>query len=126
MMPSATKYSTIIVLALSSLLIFGCGTVQTTSRGITENTSLVVIGTDIVGLTVFIDDIEKMQVDKNNLDRFQMGLLGVKNSTRENSQTITIPLKPGFHKVKIQDGARSLVETKILLSAGQTKELILE
>lgn len=123
---SAGKFKTKAFIALTALLLTGCGTIQTTARGLNETTNLAILGQDIVGYKVYVNDIQKIQVEKKDLERFQMGVVGVKKSVREKSQKITIPLEPGFHNVKIEGAGRLIIDTKILLSAGQTKELILE
>ena len=122
----AKKFNITVLIALISLVLTGCGTIQTTVRGLSETTNLAILGKDIVGYKVYVNDIQKIQVEKKDLERFQTGVVGVRNSVRENSQKITIQLEPGFHNVKIEGAGRLIVETKILLSAGQTKELILE
>jgi predicted small secreted protein len=120
------KFNITVLIALISLVLTGCGTIQTTVRGLSETTNLAILGKDIVGYKVYVNDIQKLQVEQKDLERFQTGVVGVRNSVRENSQKITIQLEPGFHNVKIEGAGRLIVETKILLSAGQTKELILE
>jgi hypothetical protein len=122
----AKKFNITVLIALISLVLTGCGTIQTTVRGLSETTNLAILGKDIVGYKVYVNDIQKLQVKQKDLERFQTGVVGVRNSVRENSQKITIQLEPGFHNVKIEGAGRFIVETKILLSAGQTKELILE
>ena len=122
----AEKFKITVLIALISLVLTGCGTIQTTVRGLSETTNLAILGKDIVGYKVYVNDIQKLQVEQKDLERFQTGVVGVRNSVRENSQKITIQLEPGFHNVKIEGAGRFIVETKILLSAGQTKELILE
>jgi hypothetical protein len=122
----AKKFNITVLIALISLVLTGCGTIQTTVRGLSETTNLAILGKDIVGYKVYVNDIQKLQVEQKDLERFQTGVVGVRNSVRENSQKITIQLEPGFHNVKIEGAGRFIVETKILLSAGQTKELILE
>jgi hypothetical protein len=122
----AKKFNVTVLIALISLVLTGCGTIQTTVRGLSETTNLAILGKDIVGYKVYVNDIQKLQVEQKDLERFQTGVVGVRNSVRENSQKITIQLEPGFHNVKIEGAGRLIVETKILLSAGQTKELILE
>jgi starvation-inducible outer membrane lipoprotein len=122
----AKKFKITVLIALISLVLTGCGTIQTTVRGLSETTNLAILGKDIVGYKVYVNDIQKLQVEQKDLERFQTGVVGVRNSVRENSQKITIQLEPGFHNVKIEGAGRFIVETKILLSAGQTKELILE
>ena len=122
----AEKFKITVLIALISLVLTGCGTIQTTVRGLSETTNLAILGKDIVGYKVYVNDIQKLQVEQKDLERFQTGVVGVRNSVRENSQKITIQLEPGFHNVKIEGAGRLIVETKILLSAGQTKELILE
>jgi hypothetical protein len=122
----AKKFNITVLIALISLVLTGCGTIQTTVRGLSETTNLAILGKDIVGYKVYVNDIQKLQVKQKDLERFQTGVVGVRNSVRENSQKITIQLEPGFHNVKIEGAGRLIVETKILLSAGQTKELILE
>jgi hypothetical protein len=122
----AKKFNITVLIALISLVLTGCGTIQTTVRGLSETTNLAILGKDIVGYKVYVNDIQKLQVEQKDLERFQTGVVGVRNSVRENSQKITIQLEPGFHNVKIEGAGRLIVETKILLSAGQTKELILE
>jgi hypothetical protein len=122
----AKKFKITVLIALISLVLTGCGTIQTTVRGLSETTNLAILGKDIVGYKVYVNDIQKLQVEQKDLERFQTGVVGVRNSVRENSQKITIQLEPGFHNVKIEGAGRLIVETKILLSAGQTKELILE
>lgn len=123
---SKNKLKSIYTIVLASLVLAGCGSFQTKSRGITESTGVTISGQSIVGYTVYIDETSIGEIKKNNLDRFQMGLLGVKNTAEEDMQRITIPLKPGFHDVKVSDRGVSVLSTRILLSAGQTKELILE
>ena len=122
----AKKFEITVLIALMFLVLTGCGTIQTTARGLNETTNLAILGKDIVGYKVYINDIQKLQVERKDLERFQTGVVGARNSVRENSQKITIQLEPGFHNVKIEGAGRLIVETKILLSAGQTKELILE
>lgn len=122
----AKKFKITVLIALMFLVLTGCGTIQTTARGLNETTNLAILGKDIVGYKVYINDIQKLQVERKDLERFQTGVVGARNSVRENSQKITIQLEPGFHNVKIEGAGRLIVETKILLSAGQTKELILE
>lgn len=123
---SKNKLKSIYTIVLASLVLAGCGSFQTKSRGITESTGVTISGQSIVGYTVYIDETSIGEIKKNNLDRFQMGLLGVKNTAEEDMQRITIPLKPGFHDVKVSDRGVTVLSTRILLSAGQTKELILE
>lgn len=123
---SKNKLKSIYTIVLASLVLAGCGSFQTKSRGITESTGVTISGQSIVGYTVYIDETSIGEIKKNNLDRFQMGLLGVKNTAEEDMQRITIPLKPGFHDVKVSDRGVSVLSTRILLSAGQMKELILE
>ena len=122
----AKKFKITVLIALMFLVLTGCGTIQTTTRGLNETTNLAILGKDIVGYKVYINDIQKLQVERKDLERFQTGVVGARNTVRENSQKITIQLEPGFHNVKIEGAGRLIVETKILLSAGQTKELILE
>ena len=123
---SKNRLKIIYAMILALLVLAGCGSLQTRSGSITESTGVTISGQSIVGFMVYLDGTSIGEIKKNNLDRFQMGLLGVKNTADEDMQRITIPLKPGFHDVKISDGGVTVLSTRILLSAGQTKELILE
>lgn len=123
---SKNKLKIIYAMILASLVLSGCGSVQTRSGGITESTGVTISGQSIVGFTVYVDETSIGEIKESNLERFQMGLLGVKNTAEEDMQRITIPLKPGFHDVKVSDRGVTVLSTRILLSAGQSKELILE
>jgi hypothetical protein len=109
-----------------ALLLVACGTMQTRSGGIVERTGIAIIGDQIVGNTVVIDGLKEMRIQKSDLEVFQMGVFGAKNSVREDSQVVFISLDPGLHSVRVDDRGRLVLETKVLISMGQTKELILE
>ena len=109
--------------ACLTFLLSSCGSVpQTSVRGVAEMTQVLVYGEELVGLSIQVNGVEQYIIDEEDLEKYQFGILGSKNSTRENLQCVRLILTPGSQVVRLVDRGKAVFEKRTFLSKGQTKE----
>lgn len=116
-----------ISVALALVLIFGCASAPvTTSRGILEDTKIVILAQELVGAQVFVNQQPLGRLEKNDLQKYRFGVMGVRNSERENLQAFSISVPSGMVDLRLVKGGRVIMNRQIFMSEGQIKELIVE
>lgn len=104
-------------------LLAGCGGYQERTVGIEEETTLVIRGESLVGLTVSLDSGFSTVIGKDNLTKFKMGVLGAANSEAEDLETITLKIDSGQHRVTVSGGGKTYIDQVMHFTHGQTREL---
>ena len=104
-------------------LLAGCGGYQERTTGIEEETTLVIRGEALVGLTVSIDTGFSTVIGEDDLTEFKMGVLGAANSEAEDLQTITLKIDSGQHRVTVSGSGKTHLDKVFHFTHGQTREL---
>ena len=104
-------------------LLAGCGGYQERAVGIEEETTLIIRGESLVGLTVSIDSGFTTVISEDNLTKFKMGVLGAANSEAEDLETITLKIDSGEHRVTVSGGGNTHIDQVMHFTHGQTREL---
>ena len=104
-------------------LLAGCGGYQEKTVGVEEETTLIIRGESLVGLTVTIDSGFTMVIGEDNLTEFKMGVLGAANSEAEDLETITMKVDSGQHRVTISGNGTTHIDKVLHFTHGQTREL---
>lgn len=104
-------------------LLAGCGGYQERTTGVEEETTLVIRGESLVGLTVSIDSGFTTVIGEDDLTKFKMGVLGAANSENEDLETITLKIDSGQHRVTVSDGGTTHLDKVFHFTHGQTREL---
>ena len=104
-------------------LLSSCGSVQQTSvRGLVETTQVLLYGEELVGMSIQVNGTDGYTIRKEDLKTYEFGILGSKNSAREDLQMVRLILSPGSQLVTLRDRGRTVFEKRTFLSKGQTKE----
>ena|SRR5210317_730889 len=104
-------------------LLAGCGGYQERTVGVAEETTLVIRGESLVGLTVSIDSGFTTVIGEGDLTKFKMGVLGSANSENEDLETITLKIDSGQHRVTVSGGGMTYLDKVFHFTHGQTREL---
>lgn len=104
-------------------LLAGCGAYQERTTGIEEETTLVIRGESLVGLTVSLDTGFSTVIGEDDLTEFKMGILGAANSEAEDLQTITLKIDSGQHRVTVSGSGKTHLDKVLHFTHGQTREL---
>jgi len=107
-----------------AFLITGCGSaIQKSTSGYVEETRLLLRADKLAGLNVSIGDIVNKDVVKADLEKYRLGILGAKNSERENLQSAIFIIEKGEHQVLVTDGNTVVYDEVLFFSHGQTREI---
>lgn len=104
-------------------LLAGCGAYQERTTGVEEETTLVIRGESLVGLTVSLDTGFSTLIGEDDLTEFKMGVLGAANSEAEDLQTITLKIDSGQHRVTVSGNGKTHLDKVLHFTHGQTREL---
>lgn len=112
-----------IAITILALLLTACGApAKNTQQGINENTGVQIIADSLIGKVVLIGQ-EQIVINEAVLERFQMGIVGSKNSELEGMDVLFLELEQGSHKITITDNGVIVFKKEIYLSDGQIREL---
>jgi hypothetical protein len=104
-----------------------CAAVPTTTvRTLDEKANVTVIAKDLGGASISVDRGRAFKLTEKDLDKFRFGVLGVRNSARENSDTYTFQVDPGKREIQINLADGTSVNRIVLVSSGQNEEIELE
>lgn len=107
-----------------AFLITGCGAaVQKSTTGYVEETRLLIRSDKLVGLNVSIGDIINKNIEKEDLEKYRIGVLGAKNSDRENAQSAMFIVEKGEHQVLVTDRGAVVYDAVLFFGNGQTREI---
>lgn len=113
-------------LLLIGLVFFlaACGSpVQKSTFGYVEETQLVLMADRLVGLKISIGSISNREIKKSDLKKYRLGVLGVKDSDRENLQTAIFAIEKGEHNLVVTDGNQVVYGAVLFFNNGQTREV---
>ena len=109
------------------VLLAACAAVPTTTvRTLDEQNKITVVAKDLVGARIDVSGGASVLIAREDLDKFRFGVLGVKNSAREDSDSFTMQLKPGRHRVTVVLPDGSISERSVVVVAGQNTEIYVE
>ena len=109
------------------VLLAACAAVPTTTvRTLDEQNKITVLAKDLVGARIDVSGGASVLIAKEDLNKFRFGVLGVKNSIREDLDSFTMQLEPGRHRVTVALPDGSVSERSILVVAGQNAEIYVE
>ena len=110
-----------------AFLITGCGAaVQKSTTGYVEETRLLIRADKLVGLNVSIGDILNKNIEKEDLEKYRIGVLGAKNSDRENAQSAMFIVEKGEHQVLVTDRGAVVYDAVLFFGNGQTREITIK
>jgi hypothetical protein len=109
------------------VLLAACAAVPTTTvRTLDEQNRITVLAEDLVGARIDLKGGASVLIAREDLDKFRFGVLGVKNSRREDLDSFTMQLEPGRHRVTVTLPDGSISERSIVVVAGQNAEIYVE
>ena len=109
------------------VLLAACAAVPTTTvRTLDEQNRITVLAEDLVGARIDLKGGASVLIAREDLDKFRFGVLGVKNSRREDLDSYTLQLDPGRHSLTVALPDGSISERSIVVVAGQNVEIYVE
>ena len=113
---------TLFAIALTVFLA-GCGGYEERTTGMEEETTLIIRGETLVGMTVSLDSGFRRVISEDDLTEYDMSILGSANSEVEDLESITLMVESGQQRVTISKGGSTLVDRQLHFTHGQTREL---
>lgn len=108
------------------LSLAGCGApMENRSVGIEQPTQLIIVGFDLVGATLLIDE-SRLTLSSEMKKPFRLGIAGSKDTDRQKQDIFYIPLDPGKHSLAIEKPGKVLLRKDIYLSEGQSREVLVQ
>lgn len=107
------------------LVLFGCGAPVTKETvGYVEATQLVVWAKQLTGLSVSVNgETVVSNIERSDLNKFKYGVLGTKNSEKEDMQSITLGVNKGSNLITITDNEKPIYQKSLYFTNGQTREI---
>lgn len=110
------------VFVLAAILV-GCGAHQERASGIEEDTTLIIRGETLVGLTVSVTPGFSRVIGEEDLTKFTMGIAGVADSENQNLETITIKVESGLQRLTVTKNGAIILDKELHFTNGQTREM---
>lgn len=111
------------VIVIATVLV-GCGAQQqTVAVGIEEDTTLIIRGEALVGLTVSVTPGFSRVIGEDDLTEFTMGLAGVVDSENQNLEMITLMVEDGLQRLTVTRNGSIILDKELHFTHGQTREL---
>ena len=108
---------------LAVFMLVACGApVRTQQTSIAPKTELLLIAEVLVGAQISLND-KRLTVTKDDLESYQYGVAGAADKSIENQEVIRLSVEPGNVLVKVRLNGAMLLEKKLYLVEGQTREL---
>jgi hypothetical protein len=115
----------VLIVSLCLSVLVACGApVQQTATGVSQPTQIVVIADDLINAVVQIED-ESFRVDKSRLTKYRMGVFGASDRDIEKMDILQLPVSPGDVQLKISKDGKTLINRKLYMTQGQTREISL-
>ncbi len=112
----------VFVIVLAAILV-GCGAHQERASGIEEDTTLVIRGETLVGLTVSVTPGFSRVITEEDLTKFTMGIAGATDSENQNLETITLKVESGLQRLTVAKNGSIILDKELHFSNGQTREM---
>jgi len=106
-----------------AIVLVGCGAQQQRVAGIEEDTTLVIRGETLVGLTVSVTPGFSRVIGKDDLTKFTMGMGGVTDSENQNLETITLKVESGLQRLTVTKNGSIILDKELHFTHGQTREM---
>ena len=110
------------VIVIATVLI-GCGAQQQRVAGIEEDTTLVIRGETLVGLTVSVTPGFSRVIGEDDLTKFTMGIAGSTDSENQNLETITLKVESGLQRLTVTKNGSIILDQELHFTNGQTREM---
>ena len=112
----------VFVILLAALLV-ACGARQERVSGIEEDTTLIVRGETLVGLTVSVTPGFSRVITKDDLTKFTMGIALAADSEIQNLETITLKVESGLQRLTVVKNGSTILDKELHFTNGQTREM---
>lgn len=114
-------------IALTALLVVvtltsGCGGFRKEARSLESTTGLLIFSEDLVGATVTVDGGPPKTISRKDLRKYEVGLLGVKDSTEERMDTVFLEVEPGKHTFSLSTPSGKTKIEMMYFSADQIRK----
>lgn len=110
------------VIIIATVLV-GCGAQQQRVAGIEEDTTLVIRGETLVGLTVSITPGFSRVIGEDDLTKFTMGIAGATDSENQILETITLEVESGLQRLTVTKNGSIILDKELHFTHGQTREM---
>jgi len=110
------------VIVIATVLV-GCGAQQQRVAGIEEDTTLVIRGETLVGLTVSVTPGFSRVIGEDDLTKFTMGIAGATDSENQNLETITLKVESGLQRLTVTKNGSIILDKELHFTNGQTREM---
>ena len=107
-------------------LLSGCGGIQQQSTGFEEATALTVYADKLTGARIQINDQPPITLEREDLLAYELGILGAKDSKREQLDAYRVSLSAGSHEVAISLPSGKTHRKQMYFSTGQHREWFIE
>ena len=112
----------IFVIVIATVLV-GCGAQQQRVAGIEEDTTLIIRGETLIGLTVSVTPGFSRVIGEGDLTEFTMGIGGVNDSENQNLETITLKVESGLQRLTVTKNGSIILDKELHFTHGQTREM---
>ena len=108
---------------LIATVMVGCGAQQQRVAGIEEDTTLILRGETLVGMTVSVTPGFSRVIGEDDLTKFTMGIGGVTDSENQNLETITLKVESGLQRLTVTQNGSIILDKELHFTHGQTREM---
>ncbi|MDA7585975.1 hypothetical protein N9Z13_04690 [Luminiphilus sp.] len=115
-----------LLVLLSATCLSACGGVEQRSVGLIEDTHVTIFAENLIGASLTLDGSRVIIIQKQDLLKFEVGVLGAKDSRRERLDAYRLSIAQGSHSLSVSLATGLNFKKELYFSQGQQREWFLE